>query len=435
MPTITVEMVREMNKRLEARGSALVIAEREYPDALYDKNLIAQPGTSDVAPLIIDEITYTNCGTVKQSISAAVEKKVVDTVSMKKTHGVKLGWKVGFEFSLGIKFKSEVEVGYNFQSEDTQTTTEEILYKFATPIDVPPMKRVVFQAVVQQEKVKDVPFTMMVFLKGGAVSMVPKGLVKLTRWFNGKDHFYTADVEHPQDHGYSEETSPGYLFRTQVAGTVPLYRYWNGTDHFYTIDYDELRGGAHGWNFERIAGYVYASPQHGAVPLYRYWNDENHFYTTDFNELGDGRHGYKRESIAGYLIPQAVIDSGVTQDVTALLPELVDRTFEIVGTFRGESTVRQAQILLLESDATNQECQVLASKLGGGMNARSASNGFYEVRTPEAELVGKQPLQEKPSASPGPRLQAKPVKPIQPAKPTQPAKPVQPSKPPRAGRK
>lgn len=424
MPTITVEMVREMNKRLEARGSALAIAEREYPDALYDKNLIAQPGTSDVAPLIIDEITYTNCGSAKQSITAAVEKKVVDTVSVKKTHGVKLGWKVGFEFSLGVKFKNEVEVGYNFQSEDTQTTTEEILYKFATPIDVPPMKRVVFQAVVQQEKVKDVPFTMMVFLKGGAVSMVPKGLVKLTRWYNGTDHFYTADVEHPEDHGYQEEASPGYLFRTQVAGTVPLYRYWNGTDHFYTTDYNELREGAHGWNKEGIAGYVYASAQNGAVPLYRYWNDEDHFYTTDFNELGEGRHNYKREGIAGYLVPQSVIDNGVVQDVTALLPELADRTFEIAGTFRGESTVRQAQILLLESEATAQECQILAGKLGGGASAaRSAPKGFYEVRTPEAELVGKQPIQPQAKPSPGVRLEAKPVKTIQA------------SKPPRAGRK
>ncbi|PCC75540.1 toxin ETX/toxin MTX2 [Nannocystis exedens] len=410
MPTITVEMVREMNKRLEARGSALAIAEREYADALYDKNLIAQPGTSDVAPLIIDEITYTNCGTVKQSITAAVEKKVVDTVTMKKTHGVKLGWKVGFEFSLGIKFKNEVEVGYNFQSEDTQTTTEEILYKFSTPIDVPPMKRVVFQAVVQQEKVKDVPFTMMVFLKGGAVAVVPKGLVKLQRWYNGTDHFYTAAVEHPEDHGYTEEGSPGYLFHTQVAGTVPLYRYWNGTDHFYTTDYNEIREGAHGWQKEGIAGYVYASPQHGAVPLYRYWNGTDHFYTTDFNELGEGRHGYKREGIAGYLVPQSIVDNGATQDVTALLPELADRTFEIAGTFRGESTVRQASILLLESEATAQECQILATKLGGGGSAaRSAPKGFYAVQTPEAELVGKAPIQEK-AGKPVRAISAKPAR-------------------------
>ncbi|WAS99016.1 ETX/MTX2 family pore-forming toxin [Nannocystis punicea] len=410
MPTITVEMVREMNKRLEARGSALAIAEREYPDALYDKNLIAQPGTSDVAPLIIDEITYTNCGTVKQSITAGVEKKVVDTVTVKKTHGVKLGWKVGFEFSLGIKFKNEVEVGYNFQSEDTQTTTEEILYKFATPLDVPPMKRIVFQAVVQQEKVKDVPFTMMVFLKGGAVAVVPKGLVKLQRWYNGTDHFYTANVEHPEDHGYSEESSPGYLFVAQVPGTVPLYRYWNGTDHFYTTDYNELREGAHGWQKEGIAGYVYAAAQNGAVPLHRYWNGEDHFYTTDFNELGEGRSGYKREGVAGYIIPQSVIDSGVTQDITALLPELPDRTFEIVGTFRGESTVRQASILLLESDATAQECQILATKLGGGGSAaRSAPKGLYIVQTPEAELVGKAPIQEK-AGKPVRALSAKPVR-------------------------
>ncbi|WP_434414906.1 ETX/MTX2 family pore-forming toxin [Nannocystis pusilla] len=423
MPTITVEMVREINKRLEARGSALAIAERQYPDALYDKNLIAQPGTSDVAPLLIDEIEYSNVGSVQQTVTAGVEKTVVDSVTMKKTHGVKVGWTVGFEFSLGIKFKNEVEVGYNFESEDAQTSSEEVVHKFSTPIEVPPKKRVVFQAVVQQEKVKDVPFTMTVFLKGGAVSMVPKGLVKLTRWYNGTDHFYTANVEHPEDHGYQEETSPGYLFRTQVAGTVPLYRYWNGTDHFYTTDYNEIREGANGWNKEGIAGYVYATAQNGAVPLYRYWNGTDHFYTTDFNELGEGRHGYKREGIAGYLVPQSVAENGVVQDVTALLPELADRTFEIAGTFRGESTVRQAKIVLVESDLTPEEIKVITTKLGSGSAARSAPQGLYVVRTPEAELVGKRPIEPKGTPSQGVRLEAQPVKTIQA------------SKPPRAGRK
>jgi len=423
MPTITVEMVRELNKRLEARGVATTIAEREYPDAVYDQNLIAETGTSDVAPLIIDEITYTNCGTVKQTITAGVEKKVTDSVTMKKTHGVKVGLKVGVEFKLGLEFKAEVEVGYNFQSEETQVATEEILYKFSTPLEIPPMKRVVFQAIVQQEKVKDVPYTMMVFLKGGGVSVVPKGLVRLQRWYNGTEHFYTAGVEHPQDHGYSEEPSPGYLFSFQAPGTVPLYRYWNGTDHFYTSDYNELREGAHGWNKEGIAGYVYPSAQPGAVPLYRYWNGTDHFYTSDFNELGEARHGYKKEGIACWLVSTASAEQGLVQDVTALFPDLEGRTFEIKGTFKGESTVREANILLLESEATTQECQILATKLGGGTAGRSAPKGLYEVRTPEAELVGKQPIAPQAKPSPGLRLEAKKITPEKPAKP------------PRAGRK
>ncbi|MCY1062336.1 ETX/MTX2 family pore-forming toxin [Nannocystis sp. SCPEA4] len=424
MPTITVEMVRELNKRLEARGVATAIAEREYPDALYDQNLIAQTGTSDVAPLIIDEITYTNCGTVKQTITAGVEKKVTDSITLKKTHGVKVGLKVGFEISLGIKFKNELEIGYNFQSEDTQVSTEEILYKFSTPLEIPPMKRVVFQAVVQQEKVKDVPYTMMVFLKGGAVSVVPKGLVKLQRWYNGTDHFYTAWVEHPEDHGYGEEASPGYLFSFQAPGTVPLFRYWNGTDHFYTTNYDELREGAHGWQKESIAGYVYADAQPGTLPLYRYWNGTDHFYTTDYGELGEARHGYQKEGIAGHLASAAMAEQGVIQDVAALFPDLADRTFEIKGTFKGESTVREANILLLESEATQQECQILATKLGGGGNAaRSAPKGLYEVRTPEAELVGKKPIEPQAKPSPGLRLQATAYK------------PERSTKPPRVGRK
>src|SRR5439155_22412903 len=136
----------------------------------------------------------------------------------------------------------------------------------------------------------DVPFTLLVFLKGGELLAIPGGLTKVLRYYGHDDHFYTTGVEHPEDRGYSEEGSPGYLFDHQVAGTVPFYRYFNGKDHLYTRDQGEAVARPD-YHDEGILGYVYAEDQPGAgtVPLYRYFNGQDHFYTTDHNELGDAR--------------------------------------------------------------------------------------------------------------------------------------------------
>ncbi|WP_394828133.1 hypothetical protein [Pendulispora albinea] len=392
MPTITVEMVREMNKRLEARGSTVFIAEREFDGANYDKQMIAHPPDSMVAPLLIDEIVYSNCSSTAQDVKASVDKTVTNQVKWYVKAGTKIGWKVGFAVNaLFVKASSEFQFEISLEGGKEGTETEAIAYKFETPLRIPAMKKLVFQAILQQEKVQDVPFTLHVFLMNGQVAVVPRGLRRLRRYWNGNEHFYTIHEEHPEDGGYGEETSPGYIFETQQPGTVPLYRYWDGGDHFYTTNYGELGEGRGGYTKEGIAGYVYSSPENGAIPLYRYYNGKDHHYTSDYNELGEARYDYVKEGIACYVVPQAVAESGYPRDVASLLPSLGDRTFTLTGNFRGESTVRNASILTFEKELTAEQCAIL----GGSVQSFSAgpnpdapvallAPGFYMQRTGEA---------------------------------------------------
>jgi hypothetical protein len=256
------------------------------------------------------------------------------------------------------------------------------------------MKRVIFQAIVQMEKVKDVPFTLLVFLKGGRLVAIPSGLVKVRRYFQAGggqwagDHLYSTSVEHPEDSGYVEEGSPGYVFNQELPGTTPLVRYFNGADHLLTIDPAEVIDPT--YRMEGPLGYVYPELQPDTVPLFRYFNGKDHFYTTDYNELGDTRGSYQLEFIAGYVVPTTVAEGGAPRDVTELLPNLNDRLFEIRGTFKGESTSRDAEITLLESSASVDECTLLKTKVGGAPDIEGIGMDLFEMRTPDAELRASQ---------------------------------------------
>lgn len=144
-------------------------------------------------------------------------------------------------------------------------------------------------------------------------------VVRLYRYWNGFNHFYTTDPNEIGSgrNGYKIEFQGGAEIANQhYTGTVPLYRYYNGSDHFYTTNYNELGAGRNGYVLERIEGYIYptdpfkvpAQRNPAVVPLYRYYNGSDHFYTTDYSELGSGRNGYVLEKIEGY-----VLQAGFTQ--------------------------------------------------------------------------------------------------------------------------
>lgn len=393
MPTITRDMVRELNNRLEVNGVAVRIVDRDYPDALYDHNLVVEPRQSDVAPLVIDRINYTNCGETDQEVTAGVKKTLTNEITTTFTLGTKVGTK--FEVDVGLAgFEMTVEM--DLEASQETKTAEEVEFDISYPLAVGSMRRVIFQAIVQMEKVKDVPFILLVFLKGGPLLAVPSGLLKVRRYLQAGggewagDHMYATGVEHPEDSGYVEEGSPGYVFDHESPGTVALVRYFNGVDHFLTVDPAEVTDPR--LRKEGPIGYVYPDAQPDTVPFYRYFNGRDHFYTTDYNELGEARGSYKLEGIAGHIVPTSVAEGGAPRDVTELLPNLDDRRFEIRGTFNGESTARDAEITLLESSASVDECNVLKGKLGGAPGTEGVGKDLFEIRAPEGALMVSQAL-------------------------------------------
>jgi len=154
--------------------------------------------------------------------------------------------------------------------------------------------------------------------------------VPLYRYHNGDlhDHFYTTNAGeigttesgHKGNNGYTSEGIAFHVFAHPLPGLVPIHRYWNGTthDHFYTTNAGEIgttevgHAGNHGYTYESTQGYV--SPNHvpGSVPVHRYFNatTNDHLYTTNAGEIGTtevghaGNHGYKYEGVLGYVFPQ-----------------------------------------------------------------------------------------------------------------------------------
>ena len=127
-------------------------------------------------------------------------------------------------------------------------------------------------------------------------------IVPFHRFWNGHDHFYTAnesEVETASLHGYSPEGVACAIYNQQVSGSVPLYRYWNERDHLYTTNADEIGTttpgtvGKNGYKSDGIAGYCYPTQVEGTIPLYRYFNRAggDHYYTTDSEEMGTTIHG------------------------------------------------------------------------------------------------------------------------------------------------
>ena len=132
----------------------------------------------------------------------------------------------------------------------------------------------------------------------------PIGTVPFYRYWNGRDHFYTTDINeigtavpgHLGKHGYTSEGTACQIHDTQVPSSVPLYRYYNGHDHFYTTNANEIGTtvpgvtGKHGYKSEGIAGYCFphdTAQSDGDTPLYRAYNSGNgdHFYTTSVQEM------------------------------------------------------------------------------------------------------------------------------------------------------
>lgn len=151
------------------------------------------------------------------------------------------------------------------------------------------------------------------------------GFAPFYRYWNGRDHFYTTNINeigtatHGQigHHGYTSEGTQCVIRKWLVTGSVPLYRYYNGADHFYTTNTNEIGTttpgvtGRHGYRSEGIAGYCFPSQAYHTIPLYRYYKPSSgdHFYTTNSQEIGTvsaglvGHHGYRFEGIQCYVHP------------------------------------------------------------------------------------------------------------------------------------
>lgn len=141
------------------------------------------------------------------------------------------------------------------------------------------------------------------------------GLGKLSRFYNGVDHFYTLDPKEPGivPGKYASEGIACLISTKNGAGLAPLYRYYNRRDHFYTLNASEIGTttsgavGKYGYKSEGIAGYCLPSKAIGSIPLYRYYNGVDHFYTTNAQEIGTttvgavGKYNYRSEGIACYV--------------------------------------------------------------------------------------------------------------------------------------
>jgi len=91
------------------------------------------------------------------------------------------------------------------------------------------------------------------------------------RYWNGKDHFYTTDSNEigvtvqgeTGKHNYKCEGILGQVYNVEFPYTYPIYRYFNGTEHFYTADADEIgttekgQKGKANMTCEGVLGYVY----------------------------------------------------------------------------------------------------------------------------------------------------------------------------------
>ncbi len=234
--------------------------------------------------------------------------------------------------------------------------------------------------------------------------MVPKGLVKLTRWYNGTDHFYTADASSTsRHHGYQEEgvarvpvphAGRRHRCRCTATGTAPT----TSTPPTTTSSARRPRGTGEGIAELRVR--VQRSTARGAaVPLLERRGPLLH------HRLQRARRRVVTATSAR-ASPATLRPAGdrerVVQDVIALPPELADRTFEIAGTLRGESTAcaRPASSCSSPKRPPRSARSRPASSAAAARLARPRS-GFYEARTPEAELAGASRSSRRRPSSPG----------------------------------
>lgn len=139
--------------------------------------------------------------------------------------------------------------------------------------------------------------------------------VWLARYVNPKtksgDHIVTAGFEEfgRGKNNYSPDVLMGKLSVSKAApNMVPLYRYHNkqNGDHLFTTNFHERRFGQPDYEFESTIGYVYPSQQAGTVALHRYSHKGrgDNILTVDFNEWGgsSGRDGYSYIGVEGWTL-------------------------------------------------------------------------------------------------------------------------------------
>ncbi len=155
-------------------------------------------------------------------------------------------------------------------------------------------------------------------------------IVPFYHYWNGVDNFYTYDETEigtttpgfTGNYGYQPQGITCQVLLSPYGGTVALYRYWNGNDHFYTANPAEVGTttpgeiGNYGYRSEGIAAFCYPSQLTGSIvvgstPLYRYRSNDTgiHFYTTDAGVIGttvpgqEGNFGYVSEGIVCWVGP------------------------------------------------------------------------------------------------------------------------------------
>ncbi len=392
MGKITRDMIGGFNQRLSAQGSPWRIQEREYEGAGYSTQVMVDTINPTLAPMLVDQVKYTNGTDLEQQVTLKVDKGLTMTHSFAVTNHVKIGTAVSFEFSIGI-VTTNASLNLEYARDETATETKEETFtlSFEQPLKVPPRSLITMQTLIQVQTVTDLPFTLHVGLNDGVFAVTPKDIVPLHRYLqtNLGDHFYTTNYDELREGGgeWVKEGVACHISSSQGPGMVPLYRYLldESRYHFYTTNYNEL--GAEG--LESTQGFVFPSQAPGTVPLHRYQSDQDgHLYTTWYGELGGGRDGWRYEGVQAYVLPTDLNDPALLRGVRELFPNEADRRFVIPGHYRGQSTNRNIDVLVRQQPLPPD------SPLRGKVQTK---------RTPEANLATTRVLQGKQvrKASPG----------------------------------
>lgn len=389
MPTITDEMVETLNMRLATAGNPLRITKGSGRNIDYDSRIVFEKPNPTLAPVVADQHTYINCGSLTQQRNVSVKT----TLESKYTWNIKAGLKIGasVEVEAGVIFakaktNASIELSLEGGKEESKTETIEFLIEF--PLLIPPMTKSLMQAIVQQEKVENLPFTANVILIRGIFKATPAETLPFYRYYNtgNGDHFYTTNYDELRGGGgdWQAEGVAGYILPSPKADTTPLYRYYNtgNEGHFYTTNSKELVVGGTNWNYEGVVGHIFPTPQPNTVAFHRYYNTNNrgHFYTTNFNELGERARDWRYEGIIGYIFPD-----NIDLDITSVLP-VEDRTFYVQGRFGGKLTTRSSQIFILETPMTKKECGAMPKQPAPPGSKPQPKQTFYVIKTPLKEL-------------------------------------------------
>mmetsp|Transcript_23367 Transcript_23367/g.37402 ORF Transcript_23367/g.37402 Transcript_23367/m.37402 type:complete len:300 (+) Transcript_23367:138-1037(+) len=215
-------------------------------------------------------------------------------------------------------------------------------------------------------------------------------LVPLHRYYNGKDHLYTTNLQEigtiPEigssgRGGYKYDGVACYVSSGPQADLVVLHRVYRkggkeGGDHLYTTNFGEVqRLVSHkGNSFENIhegaSAYVSNKGGNNLIPLHRYVNAKgDHFYTTNLSEIGAtspgvvGNGGYKYESIACYVYnPPA--------ECIGIIPHL-DKVLD----FRNDSSEKQIYQLSYNVGISEKSVKENSLQIAVGIKISATSGG------------------------------------------------------------